>query len=218
MNKQLLVGVGIGIAVAGVIGAVASYRSSSPAKTDSVVAQSLMSKAPVFAEPAPAAESASSSGVSRANASPERARFAEVLASSPVLVTDKVAHEECRDVQVTRQKPVKDQDKIAGTAIGAVVGGVLGNQIGDGKGQTIATVAGAVAGGYAGRKVQDRIQKNATETVTEKQCHTVYDTTQKTDGYRVKVEMDGKVRTLHMKTDPGVGTRIPANDRRLSAS
>ncbi len=56
-----------------------------------------------------------------------------------MVVNDKVAREECTDVQVTRQKPIKDEDKIAGTAIGAVVGGVLGNQIGDGDGKKIAT-------------------------------------------------------------------------------
>ena len=210
MNKQLLVGVGIGIAVAAVIGAVASYRSNTPARADQTVAQSLVSAVPDAAVPDNKAPPATTTAAV--------SRFAQVLASSPVMVSDKVAREVCNDVQVTRQKPIKDEDKIAGTAIGAVVGGVIGNQIGDGNGQTIATVAGAVAGGYAGRKVQDRIQKKATETVTEKQCHTVYDSRERADGFRVKFELDGKVRTVRMKTDPGVGTRIPADDKRLSAS
>jgi uncharacterized protein YcfJ len=75
----------------------------------------------------------------------------------------------CYDVQVEKPKEVKDEHKIAGTAIGAVAGGLLGNQIGGGSGKKIATVAGAVGGGYAGRKVQEN-QQNKTETVTERRC------------------------------------------------
>ncbi len=75
----------------------------------------------------------------------------------------------CYDVQVERPKEVKDEHKIAGTAIGAVAGGLLGNQVGGGSGKKIATVAGAVGGGFAGRKVQEN-QQNKTETVTERRC------------------------------------------------
>lgn len=238
MNKQLLSGIAIGVAVAGVIGAVASLRGnesdvattaaqplatvianegpSGSATTAPVAAESAV-EAGAAAEPTTAAAlpaAATTSSVSQGSAGTNE-RFAVVLASSPVMVSDKVAREDCKDVAVTRQKPIKDEDKIAGAAIGAVVGGVIGNQVGDGDGRKIATVAGAVAGGLAGRKVQERIQDKATETVTEKQCQTVYDTTERTDGYRVKYELNGTVRTVQMKTDPGVGTRIPASDKRL---
>ena len=221
MNKQILTGVGIGIVVAGTIAAVASYRSSAPGAALPLVSSLATSTAPAAgtlaaAEQAAATPVAASGTVSK-SAKPAAERYAVVLASSPVVVTDKVAREQCKDVQVTRQKPIKDEDKIAGTAIGAVVGGVLGNQIGGGDGKKIATVAGAVAGGLAGRKVQERMQDRNTETVTEKQCQTVYDTTRRTEGYRVKYELDGTVRTVQMKTDPGVGTRIPARDNRLAA-
>ncbi len=226
MNKQLLTGVGIGIVVAGMVAAVASYRSSAPEVAKAVTALPLDSSfatsaapavgTPTAAEKAAASPVAASSTVSKSD-KPAAERYAVVLASSPVVVTDKVGREVCKDVQVTRQKPIKDEDKIAGTAIGAVIGGVLGNQIGGGDGKKIATVAGAVAGGYAGRKVQGRIQDKNTETITEKQCQTVYDTTRRTEGYRVRYELNGTVRTVQMKTDPGVGTRIPARDNRLAA-
>lgn len=75
----------------------------------------------------------------------------------------------CYDVQVEKPKEVKDEHKIAGTAIGAVAGGLLGNQIGGGSGKKIATAAGAVGGGFAGRKIQEN-QQNKTETVTERRC------------------------------------------------
>lgn len=226
MNKQLVTGVGIGIVVAGTIAAVASFRGASPDAGRSAVSAPLVSgpdaaatsemATPAAADQGAASPAAASAAVSKSGSAAGE-EFAVVLASSPVVVTDKVAREVCKDVQVTRQKPIKDEDKIAGTAIGAVVGGVLGNQIGGGDGKKIATVAGAVAGGFAGRKVQERIQEKNTETVTEKQCQTVYDSTRRTDGYRVKYELDGTVRTVRMTTDPGVGTRIPARDSRLAA-
>lgn len=84
--------------------------------------------------------------------------------------------EVCTDEVVTRQKPVKDDDRILGTVAGALVGGVVGNEVG-GKGTSgdIATVAGAAAGGYAGNRVQKSVQESATETTTERVCRTVYD-------------------------------------------
>jgi uncharacterized protein YcfJ len=89
------------------------------------------------------------------------------LATAQTKSSAKTPH--CYDVQVERPKEVKDEHKIAGTAIGAVAGGLLGNQVGGGSGKKIATVAGAVGGGYAGRKVQEN-QQNKTETVTERRC------------------------------------------------
>ncbi len=47
---------------------------------------------------------------------------------------------------------------------------------------------------------------------------TVYDMTERNDGYSVKYELGGTVRTVRMKTDPGVGTRIPARDKRLATA
>lgn len=76
----------------------------------------------------------------------------------------------CRDVEVTRKKHHKDDNRVAGTAIGAVAGGLIGNQVGKGKGKTIATVAGAVGGGVIGNKVQKNHQRNDTETVIERRC------------------------------------------------
>ncbi|HSX87284.1 MAG TPA: glycine zipper 2TM domain-containing protein, partial [Pseudomonas sp.] len=98
--------------------------------------------------------------------------YAEVLAVKPVKETIKTPRQVCQDVTVTRQKPVQDQHRIAGTAIGAVVGGLLGNQVGGGNGKKIATVAGAVGGGYAGNKVQGTMQANDTYTTTETRCST----------------------------------------------
>ncbi|MGN7916951.1 glycine zipper 2TM domain-containing protein, partial [Lysobacter antibioticus] len=75
----------------------------------------------------------------------------------------------CYDVEVQRPKQIKDQHKIAGTAIGAVAGGLLGNQVGGGSGKKLATAAGAVGGAFAGRKIQEN-QQNKMETVIERRC------------------------------------------------
>lgn len=136
--------------------------------------------------------------------------YAEVLAVQPVKETIKTPREVCKDVAVTRQKPVQDQHQIAGTAIGAVVGGLLGNQVGGGSGKKIATVAGAVGGGYAGNKVQENMQANDTYTTTETRCSTVTDTSEKVVGYDVKYQLDGKEGQVRMERDPGA--RIPVKD------
>ena len=78
--------------------------------------------------------------------------FASVVSVDPIKETIKTPREVCKEVSVTRQRPVQDANRIAGTAVGAVVGGLLGNQVGGGNGKKIATVAGAVGGGAsAGR-------------------------------------------------------------------
>jgi uncharacterized protein YcfJ len=88
----------------------------------------------------------------------------------------KTAREVCTEQTVSRQKPVKDENRVIGTVAGAVVGGVIGNEVG-GKGTKgdIATVGGAVAGGYAGNRIQKSVQDNATEETTEVVCETVYE-------------------------------------------
>ncbi|MDH1265107.1 MULTISPECIES: glycine zipper 2TM domain-containing protein [unclassified Pseudomonas] len=139
--------------------------------------------------------------------------YAEVLAVEPVKETIKTPREVCKDVTVTRQRPVKDQHQIAGTAIGAIAGGLLGNQIGGGTGKKIATVAGAVGGGYAGNKVQENMQANDTYTTTETRCNTVTDSSEKVVGYNVKYDLDGKVGQVRMDRDPGA--RIPVRDGQL---
>ncbi len=140
-------------------------------------------------------------------------QFAEVLAVEPIKETVRTPREVCRDVTVTRQKPVQDQHRIAGTAVGAVVGGLLGNQIGGGTGKKIATVAGAVGGGYAGNQVQERMQRNSTYTTTEARCDTVMDSHDKVVGYNVRYDLDGKVGQVRMDREPGA--QIPVKDGQL---
>ena len=143
-------------------------------------------------------------------------QYAEVLAVTPVNETIKTPRQVCNDVVVTRQKPVQDQHRIAGTAVGAVVGGLLGNQIGGGTGKKVATVAGAVGGGYAGNKVQEHMQNSDTYTTTETRCSTVTDVSERLLGYDVKYQLGEKVDTVRMDRDPGA--QIPVRDGQLVLS
>ena len=93
--------------------------------------------------------------------------YATVVSVEPAFETSRTPRQVCGDQTTLEQAPVKDEKRIAGTAIGAVVGGVLGSQVGSGSGRDAATVAGAAAGGYAGSKVQKRLQEGNLQEKTE---------------------------------------------------
>lgn len=143
----------------------------------------------------------------------DRAQYAEVLDVKPVMQTIRTPREECHDEQVTHTRPVKDENRIAGTAIGAVLGGVLGNQVGGGNGKKIATVAGAAAGGYAGNKTQQHMQEGDTYTTVEQRCRTVTDKSEKVSGYDVRYRYKDKEGTVRMDHEPG--NKIPVKDGEL---
>ena len=139
--------------------------------------------------------------------------FANVLAVEAVTETTKTPKEVCHDVTVNEQAPVKDPNRIAGTAIGAVAGGLLGNQVGGGDGRKLATVAGAAAGGYAGNQVQKNMQEKDTVSRTETRCKTVYESHTKTIGYDVRYRLGEKEGQVRMDHQPG--PRIPVKDGQL---
>jgi uncharacterized protein YcfJ len=140
-------------------------------------------------------------------------RYAQVLEVKPVHRTVHTPREDCADVKVEKQRPVKDENRIAGSAIGAVLGGVLGHQVGGGNGRTLATVAGAAAGGYAGNRVQKNLQDKDTVEATEQRCKTVEDARQEVVGYDVRYQLGASVATVRMKERPG--ERIPVRDGQL---
>ena len=140
-------------------------------------------------------------------------KFAEVVRIDPISQQIRTPRELCEDRAVTHTQPVKDEHRVAGTVIGAVVGGVLGNQFGGGDGKKIATAAGAAAGGYAGNKIQQRVQQGNTYTTSERQCHTVYDTSMKVVGYNVHYRLGDRTDTVRLDHDPG--DRIPVENGEL---
>jgi len=143
-------------------------------------------------------------------------RFADVVAVRDVTETVVTPREDCQDVVVQRQAPVKDQQRIAGTIIGGVAGGVLGHQIGGGTGRTVATIAGAAGGAYAGNRVQQNMQKRDVVSSTERRCKTVSDTSQKLVGYDVTYRLEGKEGVLRMQDKPG--PTLPVKDGQVVAA
>lgn len=139
--------------------------------------------------------------------------YAQVLAVHPAVETTRVPQRICREVAVSEQAPVRDPNRIAGTAVGAVLGGVLGNQIGGGSGKTLATVAGVAAGGYAGNQVQRNMQQSDRRTVMETRCRTLYRSHSRNVGYDVSYRLDGRQGVVRMDRPPGA--RIPVKDGRL---
>ncbi|HZE44355.1 MAG TPA: glycine zipper 2TM domain-containing protein [Steroidobacteraceae bacterium] len=138
---------------------------------------------------------------------------AEVISSKALVKTIKTPRQECHDEQVTRTRAPKDNNRLAGTGIGAVVGGLLGHEVGGGSGKVLATVAGAAAGGYAGNKIEEKVQAGNTYTTTEQRCMTAYDVTEEPNGYEVVYLLDGKQHRVHMDHDPG--KTIPVKDGQI---
>ncbi len=140
-------------------------------------------------------------------------KYAEVLSVRQVNEDVRMPHRVCREEAVTREAPVQDRSRIAGTAIGALLGGVLGNQIGNGSGRTLTTIAGAAAGGYAGNQVQGGMQRSDRQTVMEQRCKTEYSTQHKLLGYNVTYRLGAKTETIRMDHDPG--PRIPVRNGQI---
>ena len=134
----------------------------------------------------------------------------EVVSAKALTRTVKTPRQDCHDEQVTHTKQPKDQERLAGTGIGAVVGGLLGNRVGGGSGKVLATVAGAAAGGYAGNKIEQKMQQGNTYTTTEQRCVTAYDSREEPAGYDVVYLQDGKHHHVHMDHDPG--KELPLKD------
>ena len=193
MDKSMVVGLVIGTAVATAGGVIASYS--------------------LFKQDKPKAPDAEALAIEETPAIVEAPAFAEVLSVKPIKRTVQTPREVCEEVPVTKQKPVQDENKVAGTAVGAILGGVLGHQVGEGSGKKLATVAGAVAGGYAGNKVQENMQANDTYTTTERRCRTVQDSHQVIDGYNVSYRLGDTEGQVRMDHDPG--ERIPVQDGQL---
>lgn len=136
--------------------------------------------------------------------------FAEVVAVKEVFETVSTPREKCEDVQVQRQAPVKDENRIAGSVVGGVAGGLLGSTVGGGKGKTLATVAGAAAGGYAGNQIQKNMQEKDVVTASERRCKTVSEKSQKVVGYNVTYRLDGKDGVVRTAFKPG--PTLPVKD------
>ena len=187
MNKSMMTGALLGAAIATAGGTLAGYN--------------YLKKEPEIASP---------EVVVPAVVQPQ---FAQVTGVTPVQETQSTPRQSCKDVTITHRRPVQDQNRIVGSAIGALAGGLLGNQVGGGNGKKLATVAGAVGGGYAGNQVQKNMQSKDTYTTTEQRCTTVYDKQDKVVGYNVSYMLGNQPGMVRMNHQPG--PQIPVKDGQL---
>ena len=170
MNKSMLAGMGIGVAAALGVAAVASMN--------------VFDRGP---------------------------QYAQVISATPIKETVKNPRKECRNMTVTHRRAVQDENRIAGSVLGAVAGGVIGHQFGGGRGKDVATVVGALGGGYAGNQVQGAMQNNDTYTTTEQRCKTVYDKSEKTLGYDVTYKIGDQQGKIRMDKQPGSQIPLDSN-------
>jgi uncharacterized protein YcfJ len=138
-------------------------------------------------------------------------QYAEIVDIQALTRTVETPREVCEDVVVSQAAPSRDPNRIVGTAAGALVGGLLGNQIGGGSGKKLATVVGALGGGLAGREVQGRVEANQRVQTTQRQCQTVMDSHQETQGYEVSWRHDEAVQTSRLDSAPQ-GNRVLLED------
>ena len=143
--------------------------------------------------------------------------YATVIGTDPVsqTSTNSTPREVCNDVVVQERLPERDGN-VGGTVVGAVVGGLLGNQIGKGNGKKAATVAGAVGGGFAGREIDKRHVGGQVVNRTERQCHTVTDTSQSSHvvAYNVTYRNpDGTTGTMRTGSKPGSRIALGNEDK-----
>ncbi len=194
MNKQLILGIVIGVAVAGAVGAFA-LREKPPEFAE------VLEVTPIKVRIEPDYAQVINVVPHQGAADEAKPEYANVLAVKP-LKERGASRQVCRDHVVTRQKPVQDEHRVAGTATGAIIGGLLGSKVGDGNGQKAATVVGAVAGGYAGNRIQNNMQQKDTYQTTEKRCSTVRDDDRIT-AYQVTFELKGRKDTTTLDYKPG---------------
>jgi len=138
---------------------------------------------------------------------------AKVLNISEVNENFTTPREVCEQREITKTRQVKDENQLAGTAIGAVVGGLLGSQIGGGKGKKLATIAGAAAGGYAGKKTQENLQAKDTYTEIQTVCQTIQDKKTRIIGYDVEYQLGDNIDTVRMDHKPA--ETLPVKDGQL---
>lgn len=170
MNKSMLAGIGIGVAAALGVAAVAGLN--------------VLDRGP---------------------------QYAQVVSSTPIKESIKTPRKECRNVTVTHHRPVQDENRIAGSVLGAVAGGVIGHQFGGGRGRDVATVVGALGGGYAGNQIQGSMQEGDTYTTTQQRCKTVYDKSEKMLGYDVTYKIGDQQGKIRMDRDPGAQIPLDSN-------
>ena len=119
-----------------------------------------------------------------------------VLSSQAVIQQVAVPRQVCSNQQVA----VQGQKSGAGGMMGAIAGGAIGNSVGGGSGRALATMIGVIGGAAMGDNVEGA---PATHMQTVQNCTTQTFYENRTSGYNVVYEYNGKQYNVQMPNDPG---------------
>ena len=128
-----------------------------------------------------------------------------VISSTPVIQQVAVPRQVCSAQPVMVQQPSGTSG--GGAVIGAVVGGLAGNQIGGGSGRAAATALGVIGGALLGNSVEGN-QAHAAQVQNVQQCTTQTFYENRTTGYHVRYEFNGKEYNVQLPYDPGPTIRL----------
>jgi uncharacterized protein YcfJ len=124
-----------------------------------------------------------------------------VISSTPMFQQVAVPRQVCSTQQVVQQP----QKSGAGAVMGMIAGGAVGNAMGKGSGNAATTALGIVGGALLG----ERIEGNPSPEVRNVQtCSTQNFYENRTTGYNVVYEFNGKQYTVIMPSDPGPTVRL----------
>ena len=128
-----------------------------------------------------------------------------VISSTPVIQQVAVPRQVCNQQPlVVQQQPATSG---GGAVIGGIVGGLAGNQIGGGSGRAAATALGVIGGALLGNSIEGN-QAQAAPVQNVQQCTTQTFYENRTTGYNVRYEFNGKEYNVQLPYDPGPTIRL----------
>ncbi len=119
-----------------------------------------------------------------------------VLSSQAVIQQVAMPRQVCNNQQVA----VQGQKSGAGGMMGAIAGGAIGNNVGAGSGRALATMIGVIGGAMTGDRIEGAPPAQM-QTVQNCNTQTFYEN--RTSGYNVVYEYNGKQYNVQMPNDPG---------------
>lgn len=139
-----------------------------------------------------------------------------VLSSTPITQQVAVPQQTCSDQPVA----VAPRPTGAGAVVGAIAGGLLGNAIGGGGGRAAMTGAGLIGGAMVGNQIESAGAQPQYQTVRQCSTQTFYQN--RTVGYNVTYEYNGRSYTTQTTQPPGqwiaLNVQPAANDQAYSSN
>ncbi|MEY2802733.1 MAG: hypothetical protein RL657_69 [Pseudomonadota bacterium] len=124
-----------------------------------------------------------------------------VISSTPMYQQVAVPRQVCTTQPVVQQP----QKSGAGAIMGAIAGGAVGNAMGKGTGNAAATAIGVFGGAFLGDKIEGTPPSEVRQVQT---CTNQVFYENRTTGYNVVYEFNGKQYTVVMPNDPGPTVRL----------